>query len=149
MRRRRSIPSTIPRPASDACRRLVIQPGKVFSKRAASGSANASCTVAYFGFIDTNMVREAFADPLAARFEKTFPGWMTKRLQASDAGRGIVDGIEKRRRTVILPSWWRVYSGLRGVINPLLDRAMERDDDLQEVLVEADTREPAKQKSTA
>jgi NAD(P)-dependent dehydrogenase (short-subunit alcohol dehydrogenase family) len=109
----------------------------------------ASATVAYFGFIDTDMVRDAFADPLAARFEQTFPGWMTKRLTAEDAGRGIVDGIERRRRTVILPSWWRVYSALRGVINPVLDRAMTKDDDLTEILREADARERTTQQGGA
>jgi NAD(P)-dependent dehydrogenase (short-subunit alcohol dehydrogenase family) len=101
----------------------------------------ASATVAYFGFIDTDMVRDAFSDPLAARFEQAFPGFMTKRLTAEDAGRGIADGIEKRAATVILPKWWRVYSALRGVVNPLLDRAMTADDDLQQILREADARE--------
>jgi NAD(P)-dependent dehydrogenase (short-subunit alcohol dehydrogenase family) len=98
----------------------------------------ATATVAYFGFIDTDMVRDAFADPLAARFEKTFPAWMTRRLTPADAARGIVDGIEKRAHTVILPKWWRAYSALRGIVNPLLDRAMTRDDELQAVLGEAD-----------
>jgi NAD(P)-dependent dehydrogenase (short-subunit alcohol dehydrogenase family) len=98
----------------------------------------ATATVAYFGFIDTDMVRDAFADPLAARFEATFPGFMTRRLTAADAGGGIVDGIEKRARTVILPKWWRAYSALRGVVNPILDRAMTRNDELTDVLREAD-----------
>ena len=40
----------------------------------------ASAGVAYFGFIDTDMVRDAFADPIAQRVEEAFPKFMTKRL---------------------------------------------------------------------
>jgi hypothetical protein len=39
---------------------------------------------------------------------------------------------------VVLPKWWRVYHALSGVINPILDRAMTRDDELQSVLRDAD-----------
>ena len=106
--------------------------------RAELRTSGASATVAYFGFIDTAMVREAFSDPLGKAFEERFPSFMTRRLEARDAGRGIVDGIEKRAATVILPKWWRAYSALRGLANPLIDRAMARDSALLDVLREAD-----------
>jgi NAD(P)-dependent dehydrogenase (short-subunit alcohol dehydrogenase family) len=47
----------------------------------------ASAGVAYFGFIDTDMVRAAFADPVAQRVEAAFPAWLTKRLTPDVAGR--------------------------------------------------------------
>jgi NAD(P)-dependent dehydrogenase (short-subunit alcohol dehydrogenase family) len=40
----------------------------------------ASASVAYFGFIDTDMVRDAFVDPVAQRLEGTFPKFKLKRL---------------------------------------------------------------------
>jgi NAD(P)-dependent dehydrogenase (short-subunit alcohol dehydrogenase family) len=98
----------------------------------------ASASVAYFGFIDTKMVQDAFADPVAHRFEETMPGFMSKRLPPAAAGEAIVEGIERRAPRIVAPGWWRVWSALHGLINPLLDARMERDERLQELVREAD-----------
>src|SRR5215207_5081966 len=56
----------------------------------------ASASVAYFGFIDTEMVRRAIdADPLAEPMFSTFPRVLQKRLPARAAGEAIVQGIER------------------------------------------------------
>jgi hypothetical protein len=39
---------------------------------------------------------------------------------------------------VIAPRWWAAYSVLRGVLNPLLDARMERDDGVVRVVREGD-----------
>jgi NAD(P)-dependent dehydrogenase (short-subunit alcohol dehydrogenase family) len=104
----------------------------------------ASASTAYFGFIDTDMVRDAFEDPITQRLEETFPAFMLKRLKPSQAGAAVVRGIERRDATIIAPKWWRIYSVLRGVINPLLDRALERDQNLLDTVREAEAREDAK-----
>ena len=88
----------------------------------------ASASVAYFGFIDTAMVQDAFEDPVAKQLETMYPEWMLKRLHPSKAGTAIVDGIERRAPRIIRPRWWAVYSVLRGILNPLGDRLMERDE---------------------
>ncbi len=88
----------------------------------------ASASTAYFGFIDTDMVRDAFEDRVTQQLEEMYPKWVLKRLPPSAAGAAIVQGIERRAPRIILPRWWRVWSTLRGIINPALDRAMERDD---------------------
>ena len=88
----------------------------------------ASAGVAYFGFIDTKMVQDAFADPAAGDVEEMFPRFVTRRLHPAVAGEAIVDGIERRIPRIIRPRWWRIYSVLRGIINPLLDGRVERDD---------------------
>lgn len=98
----------------------------------------ATAGVAYFGFIDTAMVREGFASPIAQRFEDTFPGVLRKRLQPSAAGKAIADGIERRAPRVIAPKRWGLYSRLRGVLNPALDRRTERNATIQGVLRDAD-----------
>jgi NAD(P)-dependent dehydrogenase (short-subunit alcohol dehydrogenase family) len=87
----------------------------------------ASASVAYFGFIDTAMVQGAFEDPVARRVEDVMPSFMMRRLPPSVAGEAIVDGIERRVPRIIRPRWWRVASVLRGVINPLADARMARD----------------------
>ena len=102
----------------------------------------ASAGVAYFGFIDTDMVREAFSDPIAQRAEATFPAWITKRLTPEVAGATIVNGIERRAPRMIAPRWWAAWSVLRGLVNPIFDRYSERDDEIAEAIREAE-RNPA------
>jgi NAD(P)-dependent dehydrogenase (short-subunit alcohol dehydrogenase family) len=100
----------------------------------------ASASVAHFGFIDTEMVRQGFDtdDPLTERFAETFPAFMRKRLPPSEAARGVVDGIEKRAPRIIVPRWWGVWFALRGVLNPIFDRSVERQEQYQSILREAD-----------
>jgi NAD(P)-dependent dehydrogenase (short-subunit alcohol dehydrogenase family) len=88
----------------------------------------ASASTAYFGFIDTDMVRDAFEDRVTQQLEEMYPRWVLKRLPPSAAGKAIVQGIERRAPRIILPRWWGAWSTFRGIINPALDRAMERDD---------------------
>jgi NAD(P)-dependent dehydrogenase (short-subunit alcohol dehydrogenase family) len=98
----------------------------------------ASATVAYFGFIDTKMVQDAFEDPVAKRLESYLPAWATRRLGPDAAGAAIVRGVERRAPRVVAPRWWRAYSVMRGAVNPLLDRRMESDAEMQALLREAD-----------
>lgn len=106
--------------------------------RAELGVHGASASVAYFGFIDTQMVRDAFDDPTAQGVEELFPRFVTKRLQPAEAGAAIVDGIERRLPRIIRPRWWRAWSVLRGIVNPLLDVQVERDERFREVVREGE-----------
>src|SRR5437763_10100923 len=57
----------------------------------------ASASVAYFGFIDTEMVHETIdRDPLSDRMMATIPPPLRKRLPPSTAGEAIVRGLERR-----------------------------------------------------
>jgi NAD(P)-dependent dehydrogenase (short-subunit alcohol dehydrogenase family) len=110
----------------------------------------AGASVAYFGYIDTAMVQQAIdADPAVERFQDTLPSFLAKRLQPGEAGRGIVDGIEKRAPRIIRPRRWAVFSALRGIINPLFDNRMIRDADTQEIVAELDGRGDEEQPTTA
>ena len=108
----------------------------------------ASASVAYFGFIDTKMVRDAFADPRSGDVEEMFPKFVSRRLHPSVAGEAIVDGIERRVPRIIRPKWWRALSVLRGIVNPLMDARVERDDRFRErvrdgeAFAEAEAAEP-------
>ena len=95
----------------------------------------ASASVAYFGYIDTEMVHQAIdADPLADRMIAASPRVLQKRLPPSAAGRAIVRGIERRQPRIIRPHRWTVFSVLRGIVGPLVDRQMERDAEAQAIV---------------
>jgi NAD(P)-dependent dehydrogenase (short-subunit alcohol dehydrogenase family) len=98
----------------------------------------AGATVAHFGFIDTDMVRDAFEDPLASRMQDRLPGWMLRRLTPAQAAHALVAGIECRAPRVIVPRWWTAWFALRGVAGPLTDRLFARDQELLGLIREAD-----------
>jgi len=101
----------------------------------------ASASVAYFGFIDTEMVRQAIdRDPLADAMLDAFPRLLRKRLAPSAAGEAIVRGIERRQPRIIRPRRWVVMSVLRGILGPLSDAQVERDQTTLENLRKLDAR---------
>ena len=110
----------------------------------------ASASVAYFGFIDTEMVHRALdQDPLANSMLASFPKLLRKRLQPAVAGEAIVSGIERRAPRIVRPRRWVVMSTLRGILNPLIDRQMERDAKIQAAARELDKRAGEEQPTTA
>ncbi len=110
----------------------------------------AGASVAYFGFIDTEMVHRAIdADPLAERMKETLPKLLRKRLTPTQAGEAVARGIEKRAPRIIAPRRWAAFSLLRGIVNPLLDNYMSRNADTQAIVRELDARGDQEQPLTA
>jgi NAD(P)-dependent dehydrogenase (short-subunit alcohol dehydrogenase family) len=110
----------------------------------------ASASVAYFGFIDTEMMHRAIdADPLSGTMMATFPKPLGKRLAPNVAGEAIVRGIERRQPRIIRPRRWAVMSVLRGIITPLIDAQLQRDEKTQEILRQLDARASEDQPTTA
>jgi NAD(P)-dependent dehydrogenase (short-subunit alcohol dehydrogenase family) len=110
----------------------------------------ASASVAYFGFIDTEMVHRAIdSDPLANEMLEMFPKLLHKRLQPSAAGEAIVRGIERRQPRIIRPRRWTAMSVLRGVLGPLTDARAERDQRALALLRQLDARAGEDQPLTA
>jgi len=110
----------------------------------------ASASVAYFGFIDTEMIHRAIdQDALAVRMLESFPGPLRKRLSPDVAGEAIVRGIERRQARIIRPRRWVLMSVLRGVLNPITDARLERDATTQGLLREIDVRAGEDQPTTA
>jgi NAD(P)-dependent dehydrogenase (short-subunit alcohol dehydrogenase family) len=98
-------------------------------------------TVAYFGFVDTEMVRQAFEQGR----ERTgrdpgddLPAFMLKRITPRQAGEALARGIERRRPRVIAPRWWTVGSVLRGVLAPPMDSLAARAPRIQRTLNDAE-----------
>jgi len=99
----------------------------------------ASASVAYFGWVDTRMVQDAFERPHSGRMQENLPAWLSKRIQPSDAGAAVVAGIEERAPRIFAPRWWRYVSALRGILNPLLDRRLERDETMLTTIREVES----------
>jgi NAD(P)-dependent dehydrogenase (short-subunit alcohol dehydrogenase family) len=96
------------------------------SLRAELMPLGASASVAYFGWVDTKLVQDAFANN-GDRMQQNLPDFLRRRIQPDEAGAAVVRGIEERAPRIFAPKWWRYVSALRGVLNPLLDRRFERD----------------------
>jgi NAD(P)-dependent dehydrogenase (short-subunit alcohol dehydrogenase family) len=110
----------------------------------------ASVSVAYFGFVDTEMVHRAIdQDPLASEMMATFPQPLRKRVSADVAGAAIVSGIERRSPRIFRPRRWAAVSVLRGIVNPLSDLQLERDARSLAVLRQLDERAGEDQPTTA
>lgn len=78
--------------------------------------------VGYFGFIDTDMVRGADAHPAIGKLREQMGGPMNKTYPLSKAGQAIADGIEERKRWVVVPRWARALIVARTLLQPLIDR---------------------------
>jgi NAD(P)-dependent dehydrogenase (short-subunit alcohol dehydrogenase family) len=78
--------------------------------------------VGYFLFVDTDMVREADVHPAVAKLRNETPGPFGKNYAVSDVGQAIADGIERRRRWVVVPGWAKALLVLRTALAPLFDK---------------------------
>jgi NAD(P)-dependent dehydrogenase (short-subunit alcohol dehydrogenase family) len=82
--------------------------------------------VAYFGFIDTPMVRRGRSDPILAKFEaETGDSFISKTYPLSGAGNAVIAGMENRARRVMYPRWIRPLFALRSLMPRVLDRAVK------------------------
>jgi NAD(P)-dependent dehydrogenase (short-subunit alcohol dehydrogenase family) len=111
------------------------------SLRAELMPLGASASVAYFGWVDTKLVQDAF-EANGDRMQQNLPEFLKRRITPAQAGAAVVRGIEERAPRIFAPKWWRYVSALRGIINPLLDRRFESDaamiKTIREVEAEAD-----------
>jgi NAD(P)-dependent dehydrogenase (short-subunit alcohol dehydrogenase family) len=82
--------------------------------------------VAYFGWIDTDMVRGGEEHPAFTLMRSRLKGPLGKTLPVSKAGEAIARGIEKRAKTVAEPPFVRVVDKLRGLIPNAVDREIEK-----------------------
>jgi hypothetical protein len=79
----------------------------------------------------------------------TLPKPLQKRLPPAAAGEAIVRGIERRQPRIICPRRWALVSVLRGILGPLGDARLERDETYQGHMRELDARAGEDQPTTA
>jgi NAD(P)-dependent dehydrogenase (short-subunit alcohol dehydrogenase family) len=99
--------------------------------RAELAPLGASASVVYFGWVDTELVRESLDrrdDGRGARIlGEILPAFLLRRIPPARAGTTIVRALEERAPRSFAPWEWRYISALRGLLNPLLDRRMDHD----------------------
>jgi NAD(P)-dependent dehydrogenase (short-subunit alcohol dehydrogenase family) len=91
----------------------------------APSGARVGC--AYFGFIDTDLVRASFNQPSAQAMTGRLPGFMRNPAPLSKAIDAIERGIEKRTDRLWAPRWVGTMLLLRGLLQPLTERQMLRE----------------------
>src|SRR5437870_5821137 len=82
--------------------------------------------IAYFGFIDTKLMRDASNRPGIAELRRSVPKVITNVVPVGRAGTAIADGVAERATRVAAPRWMRLTLPLRGLIQ-YLDGRMVRD----------------------
>jgi NAD(P)-dependent dehydrogenase (short-subunit alcohol dehydrogenase family) len=104
---------------------------------------------AYFGFIDTDMVRGSFSQPSTQALNKRLPSFMRNPIPLPQAIDAIEHGIERRASRLWAPHWIGPMLALRGIVQPLTERRMLGEPDLMTEAIhiaasshETDTQDP-------
>lgn len=89
----------------------------------------ASAGVLYPGWVATGIATDAFGgDPIVTALNKhSFKGPFGKPIEPERIAAGVVPAIERRAARVTIPRRWIPVSLLRGIVNPMIDAASERD----------------------
>jgi NAD(P)-dependent dehydrogenase (short-subunit alcohol dehydrogenase family) len=104
-------------------------------------SHGASAMTAYFSLIETDMIRYGVdQDPHLLALLSATPKFFLKRIQPQTAAAAIVDGLERRKRSIAIPGRWRPFAAVRGVVGPALDARSARDAKLQSALIQLENR---------
>jgi NAD(P)-dependent dehydrogenase (short-subunit alcohol dehydrogenase family) len=91
----------------------------------APSGARVGC--AYFGFIDTDLVRASYAQPAVELMNRRSPGFLRNPAPVSSAVDAIERGIERRAARLWSPRWVGAAIALRGILQPLTERRILRD----------------------
>jgi NAD(P)-dependent dehydrogenase (short-subunit alcohol dehydrogenase family) len=95
--------------------------------RMETAPSGAAVGCAYFGFLDTDLVRAAFAEPSAQAMTDRLPGFIRNPAPLSKAIDAIERGIERRSARVWAPRWVGPMLTLRGILQPLTERQALKD----------------------
>jgi NAD(P)-dependent dehydrogenase (short-subunit alcohol dehydrogenase family) len=82
--------------------------------------------IAYFGWIDTDMVRGGEEHPAFSFMRSRLRGPLGKTLPVAKAGEAIVAGIEKRAKVIAEPKFVRFADKVRGLIPNAVDREIQK-----------------------
>jgi hypothetical protein len=89
--------------------------------------SGASVGCAYFGFIDTDLVRAGFAEPASEALRERTPGFIRNPIPLARAIDAIERGIERRSARVWAPRWVGAALLLRGIAQQVVERGALRD----------------------
>jgi NAD(P)-dependent dehydrogenase (short-subunit alcohol dehydrogenase family) len=97
----------------------------VLRQETAPSGARVGC--AYFGFIDTDLVRASYEQPSAQAMMGRLPGFVRNPAPLSKAVDAIEQGIEKRVDRLWAPRWVGPTLLLRGLLQPFTERQLLRE----------------------
>jgi NAD(P)-dependent dehydrogenase (short-subunit alcohol dehydrogenase family) len=96
--------------------------------RAELAPFGASASVVYFGWVETDLVRNSLDKQDSGRILASIaPAFLMKRISPLTAGATIVRMLEQRAPRAFAPGFWRYISAFRGLLNPIVDRYLETD----------------------
>jgi NAD(P)-dependent dehydrogenase (short-subunit alcohol dehydrogenase family) len=101
-----------------------------------STGARAGC--AYFGFIDTDLVRASFAQPSTQILQKQMPGFLRKPVPVDRAVDAIERAIDKRLARTWAPRFVGAFLAARGVLQPLSEKRIMGSSELQQAVAQAE-----------
>jgi len=102
----------------------------------APSGARVGC--AYFGFIDTDLVKASFAHPSTQQLTSGMPSFVATPAPLSDAVDAIERGVRRRSARLWAPRYVGGALALRGILQPLTEWRMKADKKLPRALTLAD-----------
>ncbi len=97
------------------------------SLRLETAPSGARVGCAYFGFIDTDLVRGGFSQPSSQALSGRAPAFIRNPVPLSMAIDAIERGIERRAARLWAPRWVGAMIVMRGVLQPFLERSLLAD----------------------
>ncbi|MGA9877092.1 MAG: short-chain dehydrogenase/reductase [Solirubrobacteraceae bacterium] len=97
------------------------------SLRMETAPSGAAVGCAYFGFIDTDLVRASFAQPSTQNIRSSSPSFIRNPAPVSKAVDAIEQGIERRSARLWTPRWVGPMIALRGLLQPFTERQLLKD----------------------
>src|SRR4051794_6045039 len=82
--------------------------------------------VAYFAFVDTDLVRGALESPAVRLIRQRTPWPLSRTSKVEPAVEAAARCIARRSRAVAYPRWAYVLLGARGIVQPLFEPFMAR-----------------------
>jgi NAD(P)-dependent dehydrogenase (short-subunit alcohol dehydrogenase family) len=98
--------------------------------------ARAGC--AYFGFIDTDLVRASFAQSSTQTMQKNMPGFLRKPVPVGKAVDAIERAVDRRLARTWAPRFVGGFLAARGILQPLSERRVMGSPELAAAIAEAD-----------
>lgn len=105
------------------------------------GGTGATVSVIYPGWTETAIAKIAFGgNDLATRMNETvMPNYLRQPIQPQQVAKAITQGMRSRRPRIVVPGRWTPIALLRGLLNPLIDRYLQRHKALQKLLRELES----------
>jgi NAD(P)-dependent dehydrogenase (short-subunit alcohol dehydrogenase family) len=106
----------------------------------------ATAGVLYPGWIDTPLTHVAYGkNPTITKLrEMGYPGPYGRTISPERLADAIVAGIERRQRRIIVPRRWIPAELFRGMLNPVVDYALEKRPGFQKLLGQLEAEQAGK-----